>query len=127
MVKKCLAWYLVVAMFVIGIAPRVEAAFSPSEILPLIAGDRASDMERIQKVLEMKLVQQRLQDLGYTAEEIGNRLSQLGDQQIHRLAQKLDDLKVGQDGTGVIIFLLVVIVVILIVLQATGRRVIVTQ
>ena len=47
--------------------------------------------------------------------------------QIHSLAQKLDDLRVGQDGTGVIIFLLVVMVVILIVLMVTGKRVVVAQ
>jgi hypothetical protein len=127
MVKKCLAWYLVLAMFLVGIVPRVEAAFSPSEVLSLTLVDRAADLQKIQKVLEMKVVTQRLQDLGYSADEIGARLSQMSDQQIHGIAQKIDDLKVGQDGGGVIIVLLLVVVVILVVLMATGRKVIVTK
>ena len=125
--KRCLVWYLAAAMFVIGIAPRVEAAFSPSEALELTAATRESDLHGIQTVLENKLVRQRLQDLGFTGEEIRERLSQLSTGQIHSLAQKLDDLRVGQDGTGVIIFLLVIMVVILIVLMVTGKRVVVAQ
>jgi hypothetical protein len=127
MVKKCLAWYLVLAMFIIGIAPPVEAAFSPSEALTLTVVDRAADLDKIQKILEMKVVTQRLQDLGYSPTEIGTRLSQMSDQQIHSIAQKIDDLKVGQDGGGVIIVLLLVVVVILIVLMTTGRKVVVTK
>ncbi len=127
MVKKCVAWYLVMAMFIIGIAPRVEAAFSPSEALALDPAVRAGDMEKIRVVLENKLVTQRLQDLGYSTEEIMTRMSELSDARVHSLAQKLDELKVGQDGAGVIIFLLVVILVVVLVLMATGRRIVVAK
>jgi len=33
--KKWITWYLVIAMFVIGITPRVYAGFSPSEVIGL--------------------------------------------------------------------------------------------
>ncbi len=33
--KQCIIWYLVMAMFIIGITPRVYAGFSPSEIISL--------------------------------------------------------------------------------------------
>lgn len=125
MVKKYVAWYLVVAMFVIGIAPRVEAAFSPSEAVAIGPAARAGNVETIRIALENKLVAQRLQDLGYTGEEIMARLSQLTDEQIHSFAQKIDEVKVGQDGFGVVIFLLVVIILVIVILQLTGRRVIV--
>ena len=32
---KHVAWYLVVAMFVLSIAPRVDAGFAPSKIIDL--------------------------------------------------------------------------------------------
>ncbi len=57
MLKKSVICYLVFAMFIIGIAPRVDAAFLPSQAISLSVVDRSSDVERIQHVLEMKLVQ----------------------------------------------------------------------
>jgi hypothetical protein len=123
MAKKCLISYLVLAMFVIGIAPRVDAAFSPSEVLALSVETRSADLEQIRVTLENKLVAQRLQDLGYTADEIMSRLSQMTDEQIHSFAQKLDNLKVGGDGLGVVIAVLVIIILVLVVLQLTGKRV----
>ena len=45
---KHVTWYLVVAMFVIGITPRVYAGFSPSEVVGLSPIDRGSDLGKIQ-------------------------------------------------------------------------------
>ncbi len=126
MVKKWVACYLVVAMFIIGIAPRLDAAFSPSEALSA-PGVRAADTEKIRMALENKLVTQRLHDLGYSAEEVMTRLSELSDSQIHKFAQKLDDLKVGGDVGAAIIFVLVVVILVLVILQLSGHRVIVTK
>jgi hypothetical protein len=127
MVKKCLVSYLVLAMFVIGIAPRVDAAFSPSEALKFSAEARIGDMEQIRIALENKLVTQRLHDLGYTTDEIMSRFSQMTDEETHGLAQKLDDLKVGGDGLGFVIAILVIVALVLVILHLTGRRVIVTK
>jgi len=125
MVKKYVVWYLVVAMFVIGIAPRLEAAFTPSETLMLSPSTRAADVEKIQAALELKLVQQRLQDLGFSTDEITARLSQLTDEQIHSIAARLDDLKVGGDGLGIVIAILVIIVLVIVIIQLTGHKVVV--
>ena len=125
MVKKYVVWYLVVAMFVIGIAPRLEAAFTPSETLVLSPSVRAADVEKIQTALELKLVQQRLQDLGFSTDEITARLSQLTDEQIHSIAARLDDLKVGGDGLGIVIAILVIIVLVIVIIQLTGHKVVV--
>ncbi len=125
--KKCLIWYLAAAMFIIGIAPRLEAAFSPSEALLLSPAMREADVAKIQSILENKLVSQRLSDLGYSAQEIRDRLSQLSNEQLHSIAQRIDDLRVGQDAAGIVIFLLVALIVVLIVLLVTGRKVVVTK
>lgn len=127
MFKKCLVSYLVFAMFIIGIAPRVDAAFSPSETLTLSATDRAQDTEKIRTALENKMVAQRLHDLGYSSEEIASRLSELTDAQIHSFAQKLDDIKVGGDGLGIVIAILVIIILVIVILHLTGRRVVVAR
>ncbi len=123
---RLIAWYLVFAMFIISIAPKTEAGFVPSKPLNIVQSDRNADIEKIQKILETKAVKQRLEDLGFTSDEINNRLSQLSDQQIHQLALQLDDLKVGGD-LGVVIALLVIIILVIVILQLTGHRVIVTK
>jgi len=123
---KQVAWCLVFAMFIIGIVPRVEAGFAPSEIVALAKVDRAADMEGIQKALETKIIKERLEKLGFTQDEISNRFSQLSNWQIHQLALQLDDLKVGGDsGLGVVVALLVILILFVILLQLTDRRVVV--
>ena len=123
--RKYIVWYLICAMFIIGIAPRLEAAFSPSEMLVLSPTARASDTETIRAALEHKLVRQRLADLGFSADEITARLSELSDEQIHYFASKLDQLRVGGDGLGIIIGILVIVALVLLILHLTGHKVIV--
>ncbi len=122
---KGVAWYLAVAMFIIGIAPNVNASFSPSEQIALARIDRSADLQKIQTVLESKMVRDRLEKLGYTKEEIDSRLGMVSDQQIHQLALNLDQLKVGGDALGVVIALLVIAVLVVLLLQLTGHKVIV--
>jgi hypothetical protein len=122
---RYVAWYLVIVMFIIGIAPKVDAGLVKSEIIPLAYMDRSADLEKIQKVLETKAVSKRLAQLGLTQDEIQNRLTQLSDQQIHQVATKLDDLKIGGDGLGLLIAVLVVIILAIVILQLTGHKVIV--
>jgi len=45
-------WYLVAAMFAIGITSRVYAEFSPSEVTGLSPMDRSSDLEKIQNAID---------------------------------------------------------------------------
>ena len=73
--RKWITWYLVAAMFVIGITPRVYAGFSPSEGIGLSPLDRPSDVQKIQKFLEIKMVRERLREFGFTPDEIQARLN----------------------------------------------------
>jgi hypothetical protein len=124
---KYISWYLVVAMFIIGIAPKVDAGLSPSEIIALQQVDRTADLQKIQKVIEVKAVNERLRQLGLTQDEIQQRLGLLSDQQIHQAALQLDELTVGQgDALGVIIAVLVIVILIIVILKLTGHRVIVS-
>lgn len=123
---KQVSWYLIFAMFIIGIVPKAEAGFAPSELIVLSGVDGVANIEKIQKALETKVIKERLEKLGFTQDEINDRLTQLSDQQIHQLAQQLDELRVGSD-LGAIIGVLVVVILVLVVLQLTGHRVLVTR
>ena len=69
-IAKWVAWYMVAVMFLFGITPRVDAAFSPSEGLLLLQSDRQSDIQKIQRVLEVRMVVERLKAFGFTQDEI---------------------------------------------------------
>jgi len=125
---KHISWYLVIAMFIIAIAPRVDAGLAPSEVIQLASVERAADLQKIRQTLEMKAVGERLTQLGLASEEVQQRLSSLSDQQIHQIALQLDDLKIGQsDALGVIIALLVIVILVIVILKLTGHKVIVTK
>ncbi len=122
---KWVTWYMVMAMVLIGITPRVDAAFSPSEDLTLSQSDRHTDFQKIQKALEVKMVGERLKALGFTREEIQARLNHLNDQQVHQMAQKLDDLNVGGNGGEVVIAILLIAILVVLIIYLSGHRVVV--
>ncbi len=125
-VRRWVAWQLVMAMSLIGITPPAFAEFSPSEVLAVSSVDRAGDLEKVQKFLEMKKVGERLRELGLTPGEVRSRLDQMSDPQLHQLSLRVDDLTVaGDEGLGIIIFLLVVAIIVVVVIQVTGHKVVV--
>ncbi|MBM4339070.1 MAG: hypothetical protein FJ110_05970 [Deltaproteobacteria bacterium] len=123
--RKYVASYLVIAMFIIGITPRVYAGFSPSEGISMLSFDRASDLEKVRKVLEMKMVGEKLKELGFTPEEVEKKLSQLSDQQIHQLALNIDQLQVGgSSGWVILIVVLLIVIIVGVVIYVSGHRVV---
>jgi hypothetical protein len=124
---KYVACYLVVAMFIIGITPRVYAGFSPSEAISLLPSDRSSDLDKIRKVLELKMVRERLKEFGFAPDEIEKRLTQLSDEQLHQLALQLDEVKVGGDGWVVLGIIIVLAAIAVLVIYLTGHRVVIDK
>ncbi len=118
------AWYMVTVMFLFGVTPKVEAGFSPSEVIGQSQMDRSMDVEKIRKFLETKMIRERLQAFGFSQEEIQTRLNLLTDDQIHQVALKLDELKVAGDGGEAVIIILLIAAVVLLVIYLLGYRVI---
>jgi hypothetical protein len=119
-------WYLIVAMFVIGITPRVYAGFSPSEVVGVPRTDRESDLGKIQNAIETKMIGERLKQIGLTPDEIQKKLSQLSDQQIHQLALQLDELKVGGDAGWTILGIIIVLAAIaVLIIYLSGHEVVI--
>lgn len=122
---KGVACYLVVAMFILGITPRVYAEFNPSEVISALSSDRSSDLDKIRKALELERVRERLAALGFAPDEIEKRLTQLDDRQIHELALNVEELQVGgASGWAVLIVILLIIAVVGIIIYLSGHRVV---
>jgi hypothetical protein len=120
---KWVTWYMVTVMFFLGMIPRVDAGFSPSEGIGQSQMNRATDLEKIRKVLEIKMIRERLNALGFSQEEIQTKLTQLGDEQVHQLALKLDELNVGGDGAEVVIIILFLAILVALIIYLLGYRV----
>ena len=112
--SQLVIWTLIITTFVMGAFPpdtqaMLAPAVSSSEASLLIA-TRSADLQRVQTILESKIIQQRLEELGLTPEEINARLSQLSDAQLHQLATQLDSLMPGGNGLGILILVLAIAV-----------------
>jgi hypothetical protein len=106
---------LIILMSLLSFVPRIEAAFIPSgesqtELM------RAQDMQIIKQALENKVVTQRLQDLGFSDQEIQQRMDQLSDHEVHNLAMQIDSVTQG-GYLGAIIAVLVIVLLIVLILK----------
>ena len=119
-----IAIMLVVSMALISIVPQVEASFISSDE-SFSYNMRQQDTATIKKVLEQKLVKQRLKVLGYSEDEVKARLDKLSDNELHRFATQLDALTVGGDALGVLVAILVIVAIIALILFITGKRVVI--
>lgn len=122
MFKKFLSIYLIVAILIIGTVQSLSAGVIPSEMTLNV---KSQDMEKVQKFLEMKIVSQRLKDFGYSEKEIMDRLSTLDEQTLHKLALKIDEIKIAGDAGAAVILALVIIALVVLIINLTGHRVVV--
>ena len=79
---------------------------------------RNQDMQIIRKALENKVITQRLQDLGFSDQEIQDRMDQLSDQEVHSLAMEIDSLTQG-GIFEVVIAVLVIVLLVVVILRLT--------
>ncbi len=102
-----------------------DAGLAPSELLAMSQTDRNADLEKIRQVLEMKMVGERLKQLGFTQAEVQRRLNSISDQQLHKFALQLDDLRVGGDGGAegaIAVLLILVLFFMMMIMTLTSYR-----
>ena len=116
------ACYAIAGLLLMSIAPKVNAGFLPSEMIPSSPSNRDLDLQNIREALETKIVRERLNQLGFSQDEIQAKLSKLDDQQIHQLALTIDDIRVGGNGFEIVVVLLLIAIAIGIWFHVTGKR-----
>ncbi len=129
---QAMVWMLVVTTFLIGWCPPEAGAMlaPPASTVsePVLDANRAADLQRIQRVLESKIVQQRLEDFGLTPDEVNARLTRLSDDQLHYMATQIDALVPGGDaGLSILIAILVIAILAVILVYLLGHRIVVTK
>ncbi len=120
---KPVAVYLAVACLIMTSIPTDSLAYivqSKGDILT-----RDADRTTVQRVLESKMVSQRLSELGLSVDEVKSRLDRLSDEELHSFATTLDTLYPGGDAVSVVIGLLIIAIVGMILLHMTGRKIVI--
>jgi len=123
-IRKSLAIYLIMALLVLGSLPTdLMAALIPSDLDAaglMVGADRLADIQKIQSVLESKVVAQRLTDLGLSMQEVQQSMAKLTTEELHQIATNLDGLQAGGD-VGIIIAVLLVIALVLLIIFLAKR------
>lgn len=104
--------------YVIGAEPAVQSTASAS-------ATRAESMAKLQRVLESKLVSEKLQTVGLTPSEVESRMEKLSDSELHQFASQLDTLYPGGEAFAVIIAILVIVVLVMVILKLADRKIII--
>lgn len=122
-----IAWVVVLGLLIIGAVPAKSMAYVVTGHNQAAASgvSRAADMDKVQRVLESKLVAEKLTDAGLTMEEVNERLDRLTDAELHQFAGQLDSLYPGGDGLGVVITILIIVILVLVILKLTDRKIII--
>ncbi len=122
---KFMALYLVAFMFTLNLFPVKTMAYVVGS--GEFSGIRADDMAKIQRVLETKIVKERLEDIGLTEKEIYSKLDSLSDEELHSFAQNIESLYPGGDALGAVIGLLVVVILVLVLLHITDHKIVIEK
>ncbi len=123
-VKGILICYLALAMVILGMPRQTFAAFSSSQLVAFSQAEKSSEIQKIQKFLETKMVRERLAQLGFTPEEVGMKLAGLNDAQVHRLALQLDEIKVGGSTGEVVVIVLLVALLAVLIIYVSGHKIV---
>lgn len=131
LIGRAMIWLLVITTLAMGLyPPETVAMLVPA--LPAAAesssdSHRMADLQKIQTVLESKVVRQRLEDFGLSQEEINARLAALSDDQLHQFATDVDAIIPAGDGLGIVVVLLVIAILAVILVYLLNHRIVITK
>lgn len=122
---KQVALAVALSIFIIGSIPAKTMAYVVGAEGVESQSSRAADMDRVQRVLESRLVAEKLDQAGLTNTEIKTRLDKLSDSELHQFAGQLDSLYPGGDGLGIIIALLIIVILVIVILKLMDRKIVI--
>ncbi len=121
---KQIAVAVIFGLLIIGSVPTESMAYVVGSNYQEAPVSRAADMEKVQRVLESKVVSEKLQKVGLSMTEIRARLDKLSDSELHQFASRVNSLYPGGDALGVIIGLLIIAILVVLILKLTEHKII---
>jgi len=130
--KLVKSWYfrqialvLAFTILALGSIPAKSMAFVVGTEAAVSEHSREADIARIQRVLESKLVADRLAQAGLTEDEINGKMTRLSDEEVHSFASQLESVYPGGDGLGIVIALLIIVILVMVILKMADRKIII--
>lgn len=131
LIGRTMIWLLVITTLVMGLhPPETVAMLAPSISTATESSSdphRIADLQKIQTLLESKVVRQRLEDFGVSSEEINANLAGLSDDQLHQFATEIDAIIPAGDGLGIVIALLVIAILVVVLVYLLNHRIVITK
>jgi hypothetical protein len=106
---------LSIALINLGFMSSVQASIVDTS--SLVTTSRGADLASVRAQLDRADVRQQMSKLGVDAASIDTRVASLSDQELHRLAQDMQNAPAGGDG---VIAVLGVVFLVLLILELTG-------
>jgi hypothetical protein len=119
--RKIVTVYMIAALLCITTAQSALAGFSPSISTSTSSDIRAKHLMNIRAELEKDAVAQRLADLGFSFDEVNSRLENLSDEQLHKFAMDLDQLRTGGDAIATLVGAALFVFLVILILDLTGK------
>ncbi len=86
---------------------------------------RGAEIDKVQQVLEMKIVSDKLQAYGLSADEVKAKLQSMSNTQLHLMAQASDRILAGGDGIGFVIGLLLIVLLVILIMKLLDKKIII--
>jgi hypothetical protein len=128
---RMMIWLLVITTLALGLRPPDTVAMLAPPLSPGADSSpnpqRIADLQKIQRLLESKVVRQRLEDFGFSPEEVNAKLAGLPDDQIHQVATEVDAIIPAGGALGIVVTLLVIAILVVILMYLLNHRIVVTK
>lgn len=122
--NRAIAVALIISFSFLAATPRVEASLVTTDVI-YQAEYGSGDLAAVGRVLEKKVVSQRLADLGYTKTQINERLARLTVEERHQLATQIEALTPGGDALGAIVTILIIAILVVVLLKLVDKKIII--
>jgi len=86
----------------------------------------ADGLARAQQILELKVVQQRLHDLGFNEEDVQARLLRADPADLHQFAMQSDQILAGGDAIGMFVGVLLIVLLVIVILKVADKQIVIT-
>lgn len=120
--RRLRAWVVlatVAALFTTSLPVPVQARLITTDsMLATQAG--AADRERVREFLARDDVRAQMETLGVSPDEASRRVDAMSDDEVRRIAGKLDELPAGGNALGIVIGAAVLIFIVLLITDIAG-------
>jgi hypothetical protein len=113
--------YPLIALFLITtvpLAPARAAIIGTEDVLQ--QGGLSADREKVVRFLERQDVRQQLASFGVNPTEVDARVAVLSDQEIARIAGKIDQMPAGQGAVAVVVSAALIVFLVLLLTDILG-------